>query len=217
LAEDLVIYVADVGSIAKKKFAWVSSAEPKAACRDIRAMGDAIANDLRSQRKVAIGFECPLFIPCPEDEEQLGRARKGECSPLTGNKPFSASAGACVAMTGLPELGWVLRHVKSECPNARATTQWREFDEGDADIFAWEAFVAGKSKGKSHHEDARRALQAFQDACGQIEGASCVTCDAPFSLAGALVIWAGLSDDESLLHKTCSVLRPRGHHEGSTK
>jgi hypothetical protein len=39
---------------------------------------DAIAADLNAGHHVALGFECPLFVPVSEDPNGLTSARPGE-------------------------------------------------------------------------------------------------------------------------------------------
>lgn len=158
-----------------------------------------------------MGLECVLFVPCTLDFNRLGKARLGDCTPETGQKAFSASAAACATMTGLPALGWLLREIQSRASGARGTTRWEDFRLGRASVLLWEAFVSGKEKAKppSHHGDALLALQAFEHAArsGGVP-ASRVSCEGPMSLAAAAILWAGLSDDLTLLHHPALVLRP---------
>src|SRR5688572_27124533 len=126
---DITVYACDVGSVAQGNFWWCSSHEGREPSSDLRAFSEALVTDLRSGMPVALGVECPLFIPCPSDLADIGRARRGECGRETGNKPYNAPAGACAVMTGLPALGWVLREVKKACPSASATTNVNEFQE----------------------------------------------------------------------------------------
>lgn len=209
MSEALNIYVVDAGSVARKRCAWVSSTDPDAHSIDLGRLAQAIGDDLSAGRRIALGVECPLFIPCPDNWTDLGKAREGDCTPETGNRPWSASAGACSTMIGLAILGWVLRKVKDQHPSAVGTTDWSAFSKGETDICVWEAFVSGRGKGSggSHHADALRALRAFQDRLGRGEMTTDVTAEQPVSLAGALILWAGLSDDVSLLHQGCIVVR----------
>lgn len=214
MSHQVVCYAIDAGSAAKGKFAWVSSRDRAVWSSDIKSLAQSICDDIGSGGQVAVGIECVLFVPCPEEPSNLGKARKGECTPETGNKAFTASAGACATMTGLPSLAWVLRQVHAQQPDAKATTRWQEFRDGKAKIYVWEAFVSGSEKAspKSDHGDALLALDSFEQ---NLKGGSLqsrVTAENPISLAGALILWAGLAEDLRLLHEGCLVLRPMSSH-----
>jgi hypothetical protein len=105
---------------------------------------------------------------------------------------------------------WV-RHwyfaIESNLREARATTRWDEFVEGDSQLFIWEAFISGTDKGVDHIEDAMIAVRAFEKNLKALNSASCVTCENPASFAGMLILWAGLSDDITLLGDACIVLK----------
>lgn len=210
MPDQITTYVIDAGSIPRKKFAWVSSGDRSKRSRDIEELAADICQDIAAGRKVSIGIECALFIPCTEDPNKLGKARAGDCTPEVGSKPFSASPGACATMTGLPALAWVLRRIKQEHPDVTVTTRWDDFRAGQAHIFLWEAFVSGKEKAASgdHHDDALLALDAFEKDAQDERLETRVTAENPFSLAAAAILWAGLSEDVSLLHEPCVVLRP---------
>jgi hypothetical protein len=205
---DVSIYACDVGSVAQGNFWWCSSHEGQEPSSDVRELSEAIVSDIRTGFRVAVGVECPLFIPCPSDLGAIGRARQGECGRETGNKPYNTSVGACAVMTGLPPLGWVLREVRDACPGTSATTNINEFRERRSALFLWEAFVSGREATGTHHGDALRAMQAFQSSWRRQVFETRVTCDGAISLAGALILWAGLSLDTSLLHQQSLVLRP---------
>jgi hypothetical protein len=206
----IVVYAVDPGSISANRFAWATSKDPNLSSTSLEQLASQIVADLLERRKVAIGFECPLFIPSPTATENLGRARTGDCSRETGNKPFTAAAGACAAMIGMCLLTWLLRELKQRSPDAKATTRWKEFADGAANVFLWEAFVSGSEKAKppSHHGDAMLAIRAFQRSVERMDSATRVTCECPFSLAGAAILWAELSSDLTLLHGPTIVLRP---------
>jgi hypothetical protein len=113
-------------------------------------------------------------------------------------------------MTGVPSLAWVLREVHRQVPEVTATTRWDDFASGKAHLLIWEAFVSGREKAQppSHHGDALLAVTAFEHAVREGAPESRVTCEAPLSLAGAVILWAGLSSDVSLLRDPALVLRP---------
>lgn len=205
-----VVYVADAGSVARGNFHWVSSLTLGESSQDPEALAHRIVRSLSRSKTVALGFESPLFMPCPDERERLGKARRGECSMETGNRPFNASAGATVLVTGIQTLAWVLRKVQQAVPDTVGTTRWAEFQSKKADLLVWEAFVSGKEKAQDHVGDARLAVEAFLHhwAKGDLESASCVSESHVFSLAGAAILFASLSTDQSLLREPSIVLRP---------
>lgn len=73
---------------------------------------DAVAGDLIAGEAVALGFECPLFVPVPATPLQLGAARLGE-----GNRPWSAGAGASSLATGLAQVSWILAELRQRVPD----------------------------------------------------------------------------------------------------
>jgi hypothetical protein len=64
--------------------------------RDISVFAEGIAKDLSAGYAVALGFECPLFVPVAKAPEHLTKGRAGE-----GNRPWSAGAGVAVLASGL--------------------------------------------------------------------------------------------------------------------
>jgi hypothetical protein len=208
ISQKIEMYACDVGSVARKRFWWCSSHPDRPASNELSALASAVIADLSDGVSVALGIECPLFIPCPQELEMLGRARAGECTTATGSKSFNSSPGACATMSGLPALGWVLRLVREHCPSVVATTKIDEFYRGSASLLLWEAFVTGSEAAGTHEGDARLALEAFRVSWTRQQFASRVDCEGPFSLVGAMILWANLSNDRDLLHHQCLVLRP---------
>ncbi len=60
----------------------------------------------------------------------------------------------------------------------------------------------------SHYGDALLAVAAFEHAAREGAPESRVTCEAPLSLAGAVILWSGMSTDVSLLREPALGLRP---------
>jgi hypothetical protein len=92
-----VIYAGDIGSIPQGNFGWArvdpeqgeTHVEREHGGAEIRGLVAAVERDLFADgRQIAVGFECPLFVPVPQDPLRLGVAREGE-----GDRPFSATAG----------------------------------------------------------------------------------------------------------------------------
>lgn len=149
------IFAVDVGS--PKAFAWVSDGGLKG--KDGTGLVDAINSAFMTSRRVALGFECPLFIPVPRHWADIGKARLGE-----KNRPWSAGAGATVTTYGLHEVAWILARLR-ETGNTEPSIffspeAWLLSDLPG--LLLWEAFVTGADKGKSHADDARRACRAFE-------------------------------------------------------
>ena len=210
MSNEVIVYVADAGSVSKGNFHWVCSRNVADSSRDPRQLAQAIAGELISGARVALGYESPLFVPVAPNPISLGCARDGECQEETGNRPFTAGAGAAVLATGIQSLAWVLREIKTFAPNASATTRWDDFRKGLGILFVWEAFVSGSEKAypPSHAGDAALAIAAFQHVISNNENPTRLACEAAFSLAGAAVVWSGLSNDMRLLAEPCVVLRP---------
>jgi len=200
------IYCADVGSIPNGRFAWAAGglATDSTAdnCGSIDALVTAIAEDLNAQRPVALGFESPLSVPVQSTSGDLGRARHGE-----GNRPWSSGGGVAALGTGLVQLAYVLKAIdeKLESPPA-VFLEWKHFRSHGPGLFLWEAFITRKSKAAAteeigfnpHVEDARIGVKSFI-AMGEWPETN-VSSDRPFSLAGAALLWSGLSNDIDLLN-----------------
>lgn len=216
---EVIVYVADAGSMSKGNFCWVSSRRPAEASSDVALLADGIAHDLIAGHQVALGFECPLFMPCELEPHMLGRARSGECQPATGNRPFTAGARASSLVIGTQALAWALRQIAAGLAVSQVgplvTTSWDAFRKSPGpSLLVWEGFVSGSEKASppSHAQDAVLAMEAFRVAVStpSVAGADVtrITCDTAFSLAGAAILWTGLSKDSSLLHSPCVVVRP---------
>ena len=207
----LVIYCADIGSIGENKFGWARlncvESPTLEAGQDISGFADKIADDLNSSHPVALGFECPLFIPVSCKPELLTCARKGE-----GNRAWSAGAGATSLAIGLSETLWVLTRIQRKImTNIPVQFTWSPFVQSNAGLFLWEAFVTGKSKTGTHTGDAEIAVEQFYsylpDPEAKAKADNPITCSNPRSLIGAALLQSGLTDDLSLLSKPCLVIR----------
>jgi hypothetical protein len=159
----LVIHCADIGSIKGGNFGWarlaVDASDP--VCNtgyEIQSFIDAIAADINAGHRVALGFECPLFVPVSDDPKELTSARPGE-----GNRAWSAAAGAASLATGLTETVWILDHVRRRLPTpCDVHADWKPFQLSGG-LFIWEAFVTEKAKADTHHGDAELAVLSFRE------------------------------------------------------
>jgi hypothetical protein len=170
----------------------------------IAEFADGIAADLTNGAHVAVGFECPLFLPVPEQPEGLTSARPGE-----GDRAWSAGAGAGSLVTGLTETVLILDRVKTGSLGEVAVFyQWKEFQAANGGLFIWEAFVTKAAKADTHHGDAELAVLSFRDSLPDPARSNAVICEGRVrSLFGAALFQAGLTKELSWLSKSCIVIR----------
>jgi alkylated DNA nucleotide flippase Atl1 len=205
-----VIYAADIGSIASGNFGWARLDPEQGTAQvdrndgtEIADLVDAVAFDIDvEERGVALGFECPLFVPVPENPRRLGAARPGE-----GNRPFSGGPGTAALVTGLVQAAWVLRSLRERCPEAASFLEWQEFTNAGRGLYLWEAFVTGKAKGAAHVDDALIAATTFRDALPDPPADNAVKAERPLSLIGAALLWSGWSQETAMLYQPCLVIK----------
>lgn len=206
MTESLIVYCADIGSVASKRFGW---------CRfpvltdggdgsDMLALAESVVADLLVGRPVALGFECPLFVPLASEPVALTSARSGE-----GNRPWSAGAGCGALTTGLVQMTWLLRRIKEGVPaSVQAHLDWDTFRAEGKGLFLWEAFVSGPAKRDGHTADAGAGVEAFVIATQQPHLTSCIIPSAEtYSLVGGALLRSGWSTDIRLLWSPCTVIR----------
>lgn len=205
----LILHCADIGAVSTNHFGWARLAvdEPGAPCttgHDIGEFADAVAIDIDSGAHVAVGFECPLFVPISEDPRGLTAARLGE-----RDRPWSAGAGACSLTTGLTETIWILDRMKRKTSIAPAVfLKWHPFREATAGLFVWEAFVTQAAKAGTHHGDAELAVMSFRDSLLDPEQRNAVVCAGQVrSLIGAALMQAGWVKELAWLSEPCLVIR----------
>lgn len=210
--ENLVVWVADVGSVQKDRFGYCSldqAGRVRYTGIDPREFANGIIQDLRDERRVALGFECPLFIPVRAEPKELTKGRT-----VDGNRAWSAEAGSGVLATGLVECAWVLWEIGKAQIGTRPTLDGEVFRSSHANLFIWEAFVSGKAKHytvqhdlKAHIGDAMNAAETFlrKFENGEMKDQK----DGPvLSLAGAALLYAGLIKDPAILRQPCPVFKP---------
>ena len=200
----LVIAAADIGSVKKDRFDWaLLDLNSRAVTTGSRIVefADAVVESLNAGRPLALGFECPLFVPVRHDPNELTSARVGE-----GNRAWSAASGAGSLATGLAEVAWTLREMR-----VRAKTKpilafrWEEFVSGGG-VFVWEAFVSGTAKSNSHTGDAERAVCAFDRSLPDPPSANCIKEPTVISLVGAAALWARWTPDPSIVREPSLVI-----------
>ncbi|MBZ9621427.1 hypothetical protein G9F71_000785 [Clostridium sp. FP2] len=205
--DDLIIWCADIGSIKKNNFGWCRAELGE---RDSFSIGISIedfaigiAKDLSSGYKVALGFECPLFVPITCNPLFLTSARNGE-----GSRPWSAGAGCGALATGLTETVWILSRIKELTEiEINVTFSWDEFIGKNVNLFIWEAFVSQGSKATSHTGDAEVAVKTFINEGLNIVQANAVTAENPYNLVAAALLRAGISNDIGMLSQACIVIK----------
>lgn len=206
-----VVWVADVGSVKRNRFGWcrAESKDNHNSGADIDTFSKGIAEDLSTGMSVALGFECPLFVPVTDDPIYLTSARQGE-----GSRSWSAGAGCGALATGLTETVWIFENIRRLVHvKVRPTFNWEQFTMGRANLFIWEAFVTGKAKARTDDGeradmgDAMIAARTFWDRHLNIIQANCVTAQNPYSLVGAALLRSGLIQDIKILSEPCVVIK----------
>jgi hypothetical protein len=204
----LAVYCADVGSIKQGNFGWARAEVPTGELErhrggtEIVELVASVADDLGAGLPVALGFECPLFVPVPEDPFRLGAARQGD-----GARPWSAGAGTGALATGLVQAAWILAELRERRSDHRLHLDWEQFVSADAGLFLWEAFVTEKAKAVTHVDDATIAVDCFTAALPDPTSVHAVSAERPLSLVAAAALWAGWSGDAELLRATCLVVK----------
>jgi hypothetical protein len=199
----LVVFCADVGSVRAGNFGWART-EPRDAVAEYDSSSPvhlvaAVVDELQAGRPVALGFECPLFVPVPASAAALGAGRGGE-----GNRPWSAGAGVGTLATGLVQAAWVVTAIRTRCPDDALHLEWPAFAAASRGLLLWEAFVSATAKGKTHVDDAAIAVAAFSGLLPDHVAGSPITAERPLSLAGAVALWSGWLQDPQVLHQVRS-------------
>ena len=166
IGRPLSIFCADIGSVCGGNFGWFGRLADETSVQgsDIAALTPAVADQMNLGGAVALGFEAPMFVPLRTNPLELTKRRVGETNPNWIGGP-----GSAVLATGLAQVQWLLRDLKSRLSViGRATLIWDEFASGGANLFLWEAFVSGHAKGDSHIRDAQIAVGKFQESLFQI-------------------------------------------------
>ena len=197
-----IVVCADIGSVAQEKFAWLAE-DGKEGTR-LTTLAEHVAELLNDKHTVALGFECPLFIPLWDEELNITSARPGE-----GNRPWSAGARCTLLASGLTEVAWVLRSVRGRLSTpTRAYLDWDAFAKAGSGLLIWEALVSGSGKGRDHIEDARAGVEAFRRTLPTPQ--SSLEVGGPleiYSLIGAALLRTGWSTDFRLLSMPCLLIK----------
>lgn len=154
----LPAYAIDMGTPCDSKghnnFGWACISQGrKQSGDDIDQLAIALDRDLGSG-SVALGIEAPIVLPLRSEPKTLTKARPGE-----SNRPWSAGAGASVAVITMP----ITHYLLSKRGNCRRVVFSRKEATCPGDLFVWEAFVTGPAKGDSDIVDANKALSGYLD------------------------------------------------------
>jgi hypothetical protein len=165
------IYACDVGSTRGKspKFGRARIVPDRSSkvvgSFDIRVLVFFLGYDLIDGVSVALGFEAPLFMPVPDQAEELGRGRFGE-----GSRAMFAPARWAVATLGSHQAAWILRRLFLACGGECAfTLEWAGWPPEDPRpvLFCGEAFVSraahSLSLGGADVQDAATAVKESLD------------------------------------------------------
>jgi hypothetical protein len=194
---ELVGFCADVGSVAQGQVGWarsksLSDVDELHDTSKPSHLVDAVCVELAAGRPVALGFECPLFVPVPADQTALGRARFGE-----GNRSWSAGAGTGALASGsCKQRGCSRQSVAGIETSISGSTGLLSRRRG-GDFSSGTAFVTSAAKGSTHVDDAAIAVAAFTAALKPRE-ASTISAERPLSLIGAAATWSGWSTDDAI-------------------
>ena len=206
----LVVFCADVGSVKRGRFGWARGrpqSDDFLLGSSIVELIQAVADDLRSGALVALGFECPLFVPLREHPEELTSGRRGD-----GNRPWSAGAGCAVLAVGLTQVPWILREVRRTLGDVPPSyLRWDQTPEVGPGLFLWEAFVSGDAKAPAgpgaHTGDAELAVRAFLGALPHLDRKNAIQEDQVQSLVGAALLRSRWTNDIGILAEPCLVIR----------
>lgn len=211
----MVVACLDVGSARNTGWAvWNDGAASTGG--DLETLVSRVVKPLADGRRLAIGFECPLFVPRRDDPLELTKRRAGEVGVNWCGGP-----GGSVLATGIVQVGWVLEQIATRVPRLMGTTRWREFADGRAQVWVWEAFVTSGADAPAnvdemvecHTQHERDALAATLEARRRLENpdgpASDLTEPTSSSIAAMQLIAAGLASDLCLLKEPCVVIKAR--------
>jgi len=215
------VYCCDVGGPSSLGWARMSIADlgrpDVEGGRSMRGLVTAITADLEADVPVALGFECPLFMPIPSEATLLSCGREHE-----GNRSMFAPAGGYVALLGLHLAAWSLSQLRR--PGVGICLDAGNWScQGTASILIWEAFVSGPAHTRDgdHRRDAATAVIEFARRYGMgppfASDVSLRANCASLSLAACAALWAGLSADLALLRSSVFVVRPMTAYAGAIR
>jgi hypothetical protein len=217
-SREVVTACVDVGSVKRDNLGWaVLEGAELTHGRDLVELVDTVVDAIQRGCQLALGFECPLYVPRRQDPIALTRRRLGEVGVNWCGGP-----GGAVLATGLVQVAWLLERLAQRVPQLRGTTRWAEFEQGAAMVWIWEAFVTSKVgpriavsqyrslKGRPHEKDAAAAALLAQKKLGEPGRPESYLGEEPVSsLIGMHLLASGLATDIKLLWEPCVVIAAR--------
>jgi hypothetical protein len=171
--DGVVVAAADIGSV-KSNFGWAIRDENGCFVGDqIDGFASEVVSRINAGKRVALGFEAPLYVPVPENPEEIGKARQGEFvqtrrdgKTRTQSRPFSANGGAASLVLALQQTLYVFRMIARDVSVRPLQVGYRpeELALGQARLLIWEAFLSGD-------EAKRKAAELHQRCSGTISTA----------------------------------------------
>jgi hypothetical protein len=211
--ERTVVCCVDVGSPKKKNVGWaVVRGTEVLTGTNLDMLVTMLADAAAAGLPIALGFECPLYVPARDKLMMLTDARRDE--PLA----WTAGPGACVLASGLVVTSYVLRILRARVAGLSGTTKWAEFARGDCGLLVWEAFITSRDEptvhesvrpiANEHERDAMAGALAFRSRCTAYSGPESDFGPEPsVSLAAMSLLHSGLSSDVGLLSDVPLVIR----------
>lgn len=200
---NLILYAVDIGSIKGGNFAWARGTNTGhvTSGQDPDELVRLAYTDL-SEVPVAMGFECPLYVPVRSDPLKLTDKRDFE-----GNRPWSAGAGAGSLTVGIVETIWVLQEIRSRATGCRAFLDWDEFANDGQGLFLWEIFASRLPDHVTHIDVAEAAVQAFARALPDPAKSSLDHSGDVHSLIGTALLHTSWNADPGIITAKCLVIK----------
>lgn len=148
------IYAVDIGSIAKKNFAWARievndknhSPDSYISGNSVKSFVDNLTSDCKNG-PVSLGFECPLFFTIPSSDENLLGTNDGT-GRFDENRSCFAGAGATSGFLAIQQIIFIFQQIKKIESKyiEELTTDEDEWMLKNRKFLVWEAFVSGGAK-----------------------------------------------------------------------
>lgn len=191
----------DIGSPAKGNLGWwVLGPDIDQGGTDPGAMFDCLSMAL-ANGPLALGFEAPMYVPAKREAQNLLRSRPGE-----GSRAWSVAAGATTTAVALAVVPWVLDELSRRSSGVSAWQEWTRRPKQPGELLVFEAFVSG-GPSDGHAADARAAALAAHMVFKAADQPSHLEAEHCFSMLGAALLHAGMSEDLSELQRQCMVIR----------
>lgn len=206
LGNNVFLWVASAGSVKRREFTWchanASDGSLLATGTGIETFARGVSGDLRSRKKVCVGFEYPLYVLVSEKQQRLGIGLPGIADQSQSTIEDSESA-----ISGLVNIAWVMKELRKcvlDC--VKPAFRWRTFVDGHANLFLWQAASSSSWEIAPGINAAQAAAISFLNLYPRLCGPELAESDAAFSLAAAALMWAGFSLEENALRSPCIVV-----------